>query len=272
MDDFAPYIYKTTDFGKTWTKLIGGLPANNYVHAVRTDPRQPGLLFAGTEQGVYVSFDDGNKWQPMQINLPTSPVNDLVVKNNDLLIATHGRSFWILDDIAPLRQLTGQIASADAHLFAPSMAYRFPRNNNTDTPLPPEEPAGQNPPDGAILYYWLKTPAPVTIEILDTTNRVVRRFSSDDKPAPPDPALNVPTYWLRIYQPPSAAAGMHRLVWDLHGAPPAQGGRGEPPISAIIHDTPARQGEWMPPGEYSVRLTFNGRTYTQPLLVKPDPR
>ena len=154
MDDFAPYVFKTTDFGKTWTKLIGGLPANNYVHAVRTDPRQPGLLFAGTEQGVYVSFDDGSKWQPLQINLPMSPVNDLIVKNNDLVIATHGRSFWILDDITPLRQYNDSIPQQEAHLFTPA-----PANHTVfeGSPFGASGNVGKNPPGGAVINYWLKT-------------------------------------------------------------------------------------------------------------------
>ena len=271
LDDQRPHIYRTHDGGATWKEIVRGLP-DAPVNTVREDPVRKGLLFAGTELAVYVSFNDGDDWHPLRLNMPATSIRDLVIHADDVVVGTHGRSFWILDDISPLRQLTGQIASADAHLFAPSLAYRFPRNNNTDTPLPPEEPAGQNPPDGAVLYYWLKSAAPVTIEISDSTNRLVRRFSSDDKPAAPDPTLNVPIHWLRIYRPPSATTGMHRLVWDLHGAPPAQGGRGEPPISAIIHDTPARQGEWMPSGEYTVRLTVNGRTYTQPLVVKADPR
>jgi hypothetical protein len=206
--------------------------------------------------------------------MPATSIRDLVIHAGDMVVGTHGRSFWILDDISPLRQLTEQVAAADAHLFAPRAVYRFPRDTNTDTPLPPEEPAGRNPPDGAILYYWLKSAAsgPLAIEIHDSTSRLVRRFSSEDRPVPPPAALNVPTYWLRVYQPPSAEAGMHRFVWDLHGPPPQQGGRGGPPISAIPLDTPLREGEWIPPGEYTVKLTVNGRTYAQPLVVKPDPR
>jgi hypothetical protein len=272
LDDQHPHIYRTHDGGATWKEIVRGLP-DGPVNTVREDPVRKGLLFAGTETAVYVSFNDGDDWRPLQLNMPATSIRDLVVHDGDIVVGTHGRSFWILDDISPLRQLTEQTVSSEEHLFAPRPAYRFPRNTNTDTPLPPEEPAGKNPPDGAILYYWLKAPAsgPVTIEIADSTKRVIRRFSSDDKPEPPDPNLNVPTYWLREYQAPPAAAGMHRFVWDLHAAP-SGGGRGEPPISAIIHDTPAREGEWMPPGVYTVKLTVGGRTYTQPLVVRPDPR
>jgi hypothetical protein len=169
------------------------------------------------------------------------------------------------------------ISSADAHLFAPRPTWRFPRDTNSDTPLPPEEPAGKNPPDGAILYYYLKSaPAePMTLEILDGGSKVVARFSSEDKAPPPNPQLNVPTYWLRPFQPLATGAGMHRFIWDLHGAAAAggRGGRGEePPISAVYMDTPVNQGPWVAAGNYSVRLTVNGRSYTQPLEVKPDPR
>jgi photosystem II stability/assembly factor-like uncharacterized protein len=273
LDDQKPHVYRTHDGGATWKEIVRGLP-DGPVNTVREDPVRKGLLFAGTELAVYVSFNDGDDWHPLRLNMPATSIRDLVIHDGDVVVGTHGRSFWILDDISPLRQLSEQIASADAHLFGPRTTYRYPRDTNTDTPLPPEEPAGKNPPDGAILYYWLKSPAsgPVTIEIHDTTNRLVRRFSSEDKAQPPDASLNVPTYWLREYQPPLAAAGMHRFVWDLHAAPSGQGGRGEPPISAIVHDTPAREGEWMPPGDYTVSLTVNGRTYTQPLTVKPDPR
>jgi photosystem II stability/assembly factor-like uncharacterized protein len=272
LDDQRPHLYRTHDGGATWKEIVRGLP-DGPVNTVREDPVRKGLLFAGTELAVYVSFNDGDDWHPLRLNMPATSVRDLVIHAGDVVVGTHGRGFWILDDISPLGQLSAETASASAHLFAPRATYRFPRDTNTDTPLPPEEPAGKNPPDGAILYYWLKSAAagPLSIEIYDSTNRLVRRFASDDKPEPPDPNLNVPLYWLRLYHPPSAEAGMHRFVWDLHGPPP-QRGREEPPISAIIHDTPARQGEWMPPGVYTVKLAVNGRTYTQPLEVKPDPR
>jgi hypothetical protein len=267
-----PHIYRTHDGGATWEEIVSGLP-DGPVNAVREDPVRPGLLFAATELAVFVSFNDGEDWQPLRLNMPATSVRDLVIHDDDLVVGTHGRSFWILDDISPLRQLTAEIAASDAHLFAPRATFRLPRNTNTDTPLPPEEPAGKNPPDGAILYYWLKAApsAPVTLEIADSTGRVVRSFSSADQPAAPSASLDVPLHWLRPFQALSGAPGMHRFIWDLHAAP--QGGfPGGPPISATEHDTPERQGAWLPPGIYTVKLTADGRSYTQPLSVKPDPR
>jgi len=272
LDDMRPHIYRTHDGGATWEEIVSGLP-DGPVNAVREDPVRPGLLFAATELAVFVSFNDGEDWQPLRLNMPATSVRDLVIHDDDLVVGTHGRSFWILDDISPLRQLTAEIAASDAHLFAPRATFRLPRNTNTDTPLPPEEPAGKNPPDGAILYYWLKAApsAPVTLEIADSTGRVVRSFSSADQPAAPSASLDVPLHWLRPFQALSGAPGMHRFIWDLHAAP--QGGfPGGPPISATEHDTPERQGAWLPPGIYTVKLTADGRSYTQPLSVKPDPR
>ncbi|MGD0669202.1 MAG: glycoside hydrolase [Bryobacteraceae bacterium] len=273
LDDMRPHIYRTQDGGATWKEIVRGLPQGP-VNAVREDPVRRGLLFAATEEAVFVSFNDGEDWQPLRLNMPATSIRDLVIHDDDVVVGTHGRGFWILDDISPLRQLTDDIAAADAHLFAPRVTFRLPRDTNTDTPLPPEESAGKNPPDGAILYYWLKAAAgaPVTLEILDSTGRAVRSFSSDDRPTVPSPTLDVPLYWLRPFQPLSAAAGMHRFVWDLHAAPPEAGFREGPPISAIDHDTPERQGAWLPPGVYMVKLTVDGRSYTQPLVVKPDPR
>ncbi len=273
LDDLKPHIYRTHDGGATWQEIVRGLP-DSPVNTVRADPVRKGLLFAGTETSVWVSIDDGGRWQPLRLNMPATSIRDLVIHDGDLVVGTHGRSFWILDDISPLRQLTDEDAAAEAHLFRPRVTYRYPRDTNTDTPLPPEVPAGKNPPDGAILYYHLQSAAngPVTLEILDSTGNPVRRFSSDDKPAPPDPNLNVPTYWIRPFQPLSAEAGTHRFVWDLHGSPRPGGGRGGYPISAIYHDTPGSQGEWMPPGRYTVKLSVSGRSYTQLLVVRPDPR
>ena len=273
LDDLKPHIYRTHDGGATWTEIVHGLP-DAPVNSVREDAVRKGLLFAGTELAVYVSFNDGDDWQPLRLNMPATSIRDLVVHDSDLVVGTHGRSFWILDDISPLRQMTTAVSAAPAHLFAPRLTYRLPRNTNTDTPLPPEEPAGQNPPDGAILYYTLKAAAShVQLDVLDSNGKVVVRFENTDQPRPVPANLNVPTYWLRPFQPLSGGAGMHRFVWDLHGAPQGGGGgRGGPPISAIIHDTPWGQGEWMPPGTYTVRLTVDGGTYTQPLVVRPDPR
>ncbi len=152
-DDFAPYIFKTSDFGKSWTKLTDGIPSNNYVHAVRIDPRRAGLLFAGTEMGVYVSFDDGAHWQSLQLNLPPAPVNDLIVKNYDLVVATHGRSFWVIDNITPLEQYSESIALQDVHLFTPGPASHTVFGGSPFA----SANAGKNPPAGAVIDYWLKT-------------------------------------------------------------------------------------------------------------------
>jgi photosystem II stability/assembly factor-like uncharacterized protein len=272
-DDLHPYIYRTHDGGKTWQKIVSGLP-DDPINTVKEDPVRKGLLFAGSERAVYVSFDDGDHWQPLRLNMPATSIRDLVIHENDLVVGTHGRGFWILDDIAPLRQINTDVASSAAYLFAPSAAYELPRDVNTDTPLPPEEPVGKNPPDGGSIYYYLKNAAsgPVTLEIVDGTGKVVRTFASTDKPEPVDPGLNVPTYWVRPAQILSAEGGMHRFVWDLRLAPPASGRRNYP-ISAIYHDTPAEPlGAWVPPGDYTVRLTVEGKTFTQPMTVKADPR
>ncbi len=276
VDDMKPHIFRTHDGGATWTEIVRGLP-DGPVNTVREDPVRKGLLFAGTEIATYVSFNDGGDWQPLRLNMPATSIRDLVIHENDLVVGTHGRGFWILDDIAPLRQLTPESAAAVAHLFAPSAVYRFPRNTNTDTPLPPEEPAGKNPPDGAVIYYSLKAAesGPVTLEISDAAGTLVRRFSSADAAPAANPNMNVPAYWVRPFQPLAASAGMHRFVWDLHAAPAGRGGRGggECPISAIYGDTPCTaEGAWMPPGTYMVKLTVNGQTYERSLLVKPDPR
>jgi photosystem II stability/assembly factor-like uncharacterized protein len=275
LDDLHPYIYRTHDGGKTWQKIVEGLPDNEPVNTVREDPERKGLLFAGTERTVYVSFDDGDHWQSLRLNLPPSSIRDLVVHNDDVVVGTHGRSFWILDNVTPLRQLSDRVTQSDAYLFAPQLTYRVRRNNNTDTPLPPEEPAGQNPPDGAMLDYYLKSAAigPVTLEILDAAGKSVRKFASDDEMEPiNEHKLNIPTYWIRPARTISTEAGMHRFVWDLHYPPPATR-QGEYPISAIVHDTPHYPlGPAVLPGSYTVKLTVNGKSYTQPLTVKMDPR
>jgi hypothetical protein len=273
IDDLKPHIFRTHDGGATWKEIVHGLP-DGPVNTAREDPVRKGLLFAGTETATYVSLDDGDNWLPLRLNMPATSIRDLVIHGNDVVAGTHGRSFWILDDIAPLRQLTPEIAAAPAHLFAPSPAYRLPRDTNTDTPLPPETPAGKNPPDGAILYYNLKAGAgAVSIEIFDAGGKPVRRFSSADRAPAPDPNLNVPQYWVRPFEALPASAGMHRFVWDLHAAAAGRGGRGGGcPISAIYMDTPCSEGAWMPPGTYTVKLTVGGRSYTQALVVKADPR
>jgi len=273
LDDLKPHIYRTHDGGQTWKEIVGGLP-DGPINTVREDPVRRGLLFAGSELAVYVSFNDGDSWEPLRLNMPAISVRDLVIHENDLVAGTHGRGFWILDDISPLRQMSREIAASDAHLFRPAAAYRLRRDNYTDTPLPPEEPAGQNPPDGAIVYYYLKSAAssPVTLEVFDAAKKLIRRFSSDDKPEPVDPMLNVPTYWIRPPQIVAANAGMHRFVWDLH-YPPPDALRHEYPISAIYRDTPRYPlGPAVMPGQYTIKLTVEGRSYAQILTVKMDPR
>jgi photosystem II stability/assembly factor-like uncharacterized protein len=275
LDDFRPYIYRTRDYGRTWTEISDGIAGDAYVHAVREDPGRKGLLFAGTETGVYVSFDDGGHWQSLQLNLPVSPIHDLVIHGNDLVAATHGRSFWILDDITPLRQLSAGFADADARLFRPAAALRVRGNENRDTPLPPETPAGKNPPDGAILDYYLKSaPAgPVVLEIADAQGKVVRRYSTNEVPPPVNVAeLRFPAYWVQKPQVPGKSAGENRFVWDLrYPAPPTL--FHEYSMAAVVGETPTEpRGPLALPGTYEVRLTANGQTYRQPLQVKEDPR
>ncbi|MFL6515232.1 MAG: WD40/YVTN/BNR-like repeat-containing protein [Chthoniobacterales bacterium] len=273
LDDVRPHIYRTHDEGKTWTEIVTGIPPGQTVNAVREDPRRKGLLFAGTERGVYVSFDDGENWQPLRLNLPATSVRDLIVKDDDLAIATHGRGFWILDNITPLRQ--GAEGQRQAVLFKPQPAVRVRWNTNPDTPLPPDEPVGENPPDGAIIDYYLASDstAPVTLEIKNSKGAVVRRYSSTDAPAQPDPAkLRIPRYWIRPPGILSAQRGLHRFLWDMHPAP-LNGTEPEYPIAAVFHNTaPAPTSPWVVPGDYTVVLTADGKTYSQPMIVKMDPR
>ena len=276
LDDLHPYIYRTHDGGKTWQKIVTGLPDNEPVNTVREDPKRKGLLFAGTERTVYVSFDDGDHWQSLKQNLPSTSIRDLVIHGDDIVVGTHGRSFWILDNITPLRQFNSEVASAPTHLFAPQLTYRVRRNNNTDTPLPPEEPAGQNPPDDAMIDYWLGSASKgaVTLEIVDAASgQVVRNFSSADQPEVVNPKdFNVPMYWVRPARTLSASAGMHRFLWDLTYPAPEVLTR-DYPISAIYHDTPLYPlGATVLPGQYKVVLTVDGKSYTQTLELKMDPR
>jgi photosystem II stability/assembly factor-like uncharacterized protein len=276
LDDLRPYIYRTHDGGKSWQKIVSGLPQDEPVNTVREDPERKGLLFAGTERSVYVSWDDGDHWQSLQMNLPPTSIRDLVVHHDDVVVGTHGRSFWILDNITPLRQFSREVADSPAHLFAPQLTYRVRRNNNTDTPLPPEEPAGQNPPDGAMIDYFVKTPVsgPVTLEIIDAASgELARHFSSADKPEAVNPRdFNVPMYWVRPARTLSVEAGMHRFVWDLTYPAPEVLTR-DYPISAIYHDTPLYpMGATVLPGQYRIVLTVGGKSYSQILELKMDPR
>ncbi len=270
LDDERPYLFRTHDGGRTWRAIVHGLPPNEPVNAVREDPVRAGLLFAATERGVYVSFDDGDEWQSLRLNLPATSVRDLVVHGDDLVAATHGRSFWILDDVAPLRERADDATA----LFTPAIAVRVRRDTNTDTPLPPEEPTGENPPDGAVFDYALgpDVRGPVTLAVYDRSARLVRSFSSADAAEPIDPSIVVPAYWVAPQRPLSAAPGRHRFVWDLHEAAPHAIERGYP-IAAIVHGTPLGPlGPLATPGRYVVRLTVDGRSIDRPLVVVPDPR
>ena len=269
-DDMHPYIYKTNDGGKKWKKIINGLP-NDPINAVREDPEKKGLLFAASETQVYVSFDDGNHWQSLRLNMPATSIRDIMVKDNDLVAATHGRGFWILDDITSLRQINEKVAEHN-FLFKPSAAIRVRWDLNTDTPLPPDEPAGQNPPDGAIIDYYLKDKASgeVTLEIIDAKGNVVRHYSSNDT-LYTIPEVDIPLYWIKPQQILSAEAGSQRFVWDLHYTPlnmPASY-----PMAAIYKNTqPAPTSPWAMPGNYTVKLKVNGQIFSQPLTIKMDPR
>jgi photosystem II stability/assembly factor-like uncharacterized protein len=263
LDDLAPHLMRTRDYGKTWTEITSGIGDRSFLNAIREDPGKKGQLYAATETSVYVSFDDGDLWQSLQLNMPTVSVRDLVIHGDDLVIATHGRSFWVLDDIAPLRQVNTKVAESEAYLFKPATAIRINPIAFLGTPFPPETPQADNPPDGAILDYFLKFGGDVTLEILDSKNQVVRKFSSiEHPPAASRRRLNIADYW--VTPPPAlgARAGTNRFVWDLRYEPPSEAG-GEGP--------PAR-GPLVMPGVYQVRLTAAGQTLTQPLTVKLDPR
>ena len=273
LDDLRPHILRTHDGGKSWTAITSGLPDGGIVNVVREDPRKKGLLYAGTELSVYVSADDGTSWQPLRQNLPATSIRDLIVKDDDLAIATHGRGFWILDDVMPLRQLAGLALAADVTLLKPAPAVRVRWNANTDTPLPPDEPTAANPPDGAILDYALRDPAKaVALEIVDGAGAVVRRFSSQDEAAPIADEGNVPRWWIRPAPVLATAAGLHRFVWDLHGPPPPAAKFGYP-IAAVPGQTPREpRGPLALPGTYTVRLSVDGQTRTAPLVIRLDPR
>ena len=270
-DDQAPYIYKTNDGGATWKKIVTGLP-NEPINTVREDAVKKGLLFAGSENAVYVSFDAGEHWQTLRLNMPATSIRDLVIKDDDIVVGTHGRSFWILDNITPLRQVQAATAMQDVVMFKPQKAMRIRWNMNTDTPLPPEEPAGQNPPDGAAIDISLKVDAKtaVIIEILDASNKIIRSISSTDT-LYAIPPVNIPLYWIRPQQIISAKAGAQRILWDMRYAP-----LNEPvnfPMTAVKHNTaPEPTAPWVMPGMYKVRLKVNGQTMEQPLQVVMDPR
>lgn len=276
--DHTPYLYRTRDFGKTWTKIVNGLPTDepsgSLTRVVRTDPKKAGLLYAGTESGLYVSFDDGDHWQSLQNNLPNTPVRDLVIKGNDLVIATHGRGLWALDDISMLRQMTAKVASAPVHLFTPGAAVRVRRNVNADTPLPPEIPHALNPLDGAMIDYWLgSATSKVSIDIVDASGAVVRHYANDPI-SPVEEAAKPPhpNFWVASPQPLSTTAGAHRVNWDLRRDPPSVFSHGFE-ISANPGLTPASpEGALVPLGTYTVKITTPNGTASAPVQVTPDPR
>jgi photosystem II stability/assembly factor-like uncharacterized protein len=277
VDDLTPYLYRTHDAGKTWQLITAGLPNDAPIDTVREDSVRKGLLFAGSETSVWVSFDDGGHWQSLQLNLPHTSMRDLWIHASDLIVATHGRSFWILDDITPLRQIDEKALALSAWLARPAPAYRVKRDTNTDTPLPPDEPLAENPPDGAVIDYYLAQPAsvPVKLEILDAGGKLVRRYSSADTPEITEDdlkTLSIPALWLRPLRVLPTTGGLHRWVWDLHGTPPDSLRHGYP-IAAVPHDTPRLPlGPSALPGVYTVKLTVDGREFSAPLTVKMDPR
>jgi photosystem II stability/assembly factor-like uncharacterized protein len=265
LEDYQAYLYRTRDFGKTWQRVSNGIPDGNFLNCVREDPVRKGLIYACTERGVYASFNDGDDWQSLQLNLPLTSVRDLVVHENDLVVATFGRSFWILDDVTPLRQLDARVAAADVWLFHPEAAVRMRAASDQGTPVPMDEPLSPNPPEGAVLDYFLKEkpPSPIQLEIFDSQGKLVRQFASDEvlrKTNPNDVPIQVE--WIRDPKPLLAEAGMHRFVWDLHYPLP----------KGVRNSFWGPAGPLAVPGEYTVKLTANGKSSTQPLTIKLDPR
>ncbi len=262
-DDMHPYIYKTDDYGKTWVKISKGIPDNTFARAVREDPKKRGLLYAGTEAGVYVSFNDGADWRSLQLNLPTAPVHDLVVKNDDLVVATHGRAFWILDDVSPLRQCSDEIAKRDVHLYTPATATRF-QNSSEEPPKPVL--VGENPPAGALIYYFLKEKpkGETTIEILDSSSSVIRKYSSNKTEELEEPLTPEDKKPEKQIKP---ELGLNRFVWDLRCT-----GSSRVPDYYLWEYKDGSRGPLAMPGKYQVRLTVDGKSQTAPFEVALDPR
>ena len=281
LQDYDPYIYRTRDSGKSWQKITNGLPAGVYVHVVKEDHVRRGMLVAGTERGVYASLDDGDNWQPLQLNLPVTSMRDFQIYGNDLIVGTHGRGIWVIDDISPLRQITDTVLKADAYLFKPADATHFEQGGDNGTPLQRDEPQAQNPPTGAFIDYYLKS-APstaVTLEILDTRGKVVQTFSSDPSRQAPGGGgrggrgggrgggggiPNTSPLWRDVPEPFSASAGLHRAVWNPI-TPLAPGAPG-------VDGAPRRGGGEPLTGTFTATLSVNGRIHSQTFAVKPDPR
>src|SRR6202040_2999754 len=255
------WVHVSTDDGKTWSSIVNGIPDGAFVHAVREDPKKPELLYAGTELGVYVSFDSGAHWQPLQLNLPRSPIHDLVVKDDDLVVATHGRSFWVLDNLTPLRQLSAQSAAADFILYHPETALRLHYPEEFDK----RQPVGDNPPPGAIIdYYFKSTPKDeVALDILDSAGKVLRHLSSKEKKETEQPP-EWPDRQERVKTIP-AKEGMNRFAWDLRYNDPIQ-------IPGAFYSGNGPKGPLALPGDYQLKLTANGKTQTAPLHLAIDPR
>lgn len=270
--DLTPYIFRTQDYGKHWTRINQGIPTGAYVHVVRADPVRHGLLFAGTETGVFISFDNGNHWQSLQDNLPTVSIRDMQIHDNDLILGTHGRGFWVMDDISSLRQIKPGFVGQQAILLKPTVAYRLKESEYHGEPMPPDIPHASNPPTGAILEYYLgkAVHGPVTLSIYNDKGRLVRRYDSNTK-LPKRPLQNFNPAWEGPRVHLSAKPGMHRFIWNLRSTPP------QAPIgyagALVLHGTPLGPlGPLVLPGEYRVVLTANGHKYSEPLTVKLDPR
>jgi hypothetical protein len=269
LQDFAPYIYRTRDRGKSWQLITRGLPAVGYAHTVKEDPKRKGFLVAGTELGAFASMDDGESWQPLQLNLPVTSVRDFQFYNDDLIVGTFGRGIWVIDDISPLRQLDTSVLASDVHLFKPADAINYVQGGDEGTPFQKDEAQAQNPADGAYIYYYLKDRAsgPVTVEIMDASGKTVATLSSDASAATSGRRRRaagggIPTVsplWQTTPDALSTAAGIHRAVWE--------------PIASV---TPGgdgfRRATTRLTGTFSAKLTANGKSYTQTFNVKPDPR
>lgn len=285
--DGRPHLYRTSDYGHGWTEITNGLADDGTMRVVREDPTDQNLLYAGSVTSAYVSFDKGDHWQSLQLNLPTTVVSDMTVHGSDLAISTYGRGFWILDDVTPLRQIrTAMAATSSAFLFKPDTVIRARWDNTQDTPLPPEMVVGENPPEGAILDYYLSTaaPGPVTLTISDGSGRVVREFSSA-APARDTVMPNVPEYWLAKPTVLATTAGMHRINWDLRYPDPPTLNYGY--YGTLLdyreytlnwHATPGHTyrstivGIMVVPGTYTAKLTVGGRSTSQAITIVPDPR
>ena len=274
LDDLKPYMFVTRDSGKSWQEITNGIPVGSYVNVIREDPVRRGLLYAGTETGIFISFNDGAQWQPLKLNMPTVSIRDIKVHGEDLVVATHGRAFWILDDISPLRQASVQVANSKGYLFKPETAWRIRPGSDEGTPLPAEVPAGENTPNGAILDYYLKSApqGPVTLEIFDSNGKLVRRYSSAGHFPPINPkVLDIPASWVPPPEALSATPGMHRFSWDLH-YPSAGGGRARGGMAVMMAMFGFGGGPWVVPGQYTVKLSVDGGTAEEQLTVKMDPR